>query len=129
MSKLIKHPKIDMNAVREGDKQAFAVAVAACADRWFQMAGAYMGCSVHASHVASQADTAKAGLLAAALDLRELLAQSPNGRQVLRDFGFELDASEVSRPVGCNAKCTEPTGFDSLAMPIYPQESSSGAMR
>lgn len=126
---LIKHPKIDMNALREGDKQAFATTVAACAERWFQMAGAYMGCSVHASHVASQADTAKAGLLAAALDLRELLTQSPDGRQALRDFGFEPDVSEASRLVGCNTKCTEPIGFDSLGMPIYPQESSSGAKR
>ena len=84
-----KLPKIDIDAVRTGDDRAFAVAVAACAERWFGMANAYTGCVVHASHVASAADTAKAGLLAAALDLRELLAQSPNGRQALRDFGFE----------------------------------------
>lgn len=94
MSKF-KKPQINLSAVRAGDEPAFAIAVAACADRWFGMADAYMGCVVHASHVASAADTAKAGLLAAALDLRELLAHSPNGRQALCDFGFKPVLQDV----------------------------------
>lgn len=39
--------------------------------------------------VAAAGDTARAGLLAAAVALRRTLCQSPQGRQALRDLGFE----------------------------------------
>lgn len=85
----LKQPSVDMAAVRAGHQAAMAVAVAACAARWFSMAGSHIAFPLHPSHVACGDGTAKAGLLAAAMDLRDLLAQSPDGRQALRDFGFE----------------------------------------
>lgn len=84
-----KPPVVDMAAMRAGDPAAVSTALAACAARWFQMAGFHIAAPLQPSHVACAADTAKAGLLAAAMDLRELLAQVPDGRQALRDFGFE----------------------------------------
>lgn len=82
-------PVVDMAAVNAGDSVATAVALAACASRWFSMAGTHISFRNQPSHVAVLEGTAKAGLLAAAMDLRDLLAQSPDGRQALRDFGFE----------------------------------------
>lgn len=84
-----KQPSVNMSAVRAGDGVALATAVADCAARWFSMAGSDIAFAHHPSHVAREADTAKAGLLAAAMDLRELLTKSLDGRQALRDFGFE----------------------------------------
>lgn len=85
----LKPPSVDMAAVRAGESAAIAVAVVACAARWFSMADSHIAFPHHASHVAHEAGTAKAGLLAAAMDLRDLLTQCPDGRQALRDFGFE----------------------------------------
>ncbi len=90
-----RRPEINMAAVRVGDSEAVMVAVADCAARWFSMAGSNIAVKHHASHVAREAGTANAGLLAAAMDLRELLAQCPNGRQALRDFGFEPVLQDV----------------------------------
>lgn len=84
-----KPPAVDMAAVRAGDQGALATAVAACAARWFGMADSHIAFRHHASQVAREAGSPKAGLLAAAMDLRELLAQSPDGRQALRDLGCE----------------------------------------
>lgn len=84
-----KPPVVDMLAVRAGDGRATATAIAACAARWFSMADSHISFPHQASHVAREAGSAKAGLLAAAMDLRELLAETPDGRQALRDFGFE----------------------------------------
>lgn len=39
--------------------------------------------------IAAAGDTAKAGMLAAAISLRRVLCQSPDGRQALSDLGFE----------------------------------------
>lgn len=77
-----------MQAVVRGDPQALALAVAALA------AGLFLRADTSIKFPASAADVAhkggpQAGLLAAAIDLRALLAQSPQGRQALRDFGFE----------------------------------------
>lgn len=63
--------------------------LAALAARWFDAAGSHIAFSCVASDVAREGDCSKAGLLAAAVELRELLAQSPQGRQALRDLGFE----------------------------------------
>ena len=84
-----KFPIVDMEAVRAGESAAMAVATAACAARWFSMAGSHISFRHHASHVAHEEGAAKAGLLSAAMDLRELLAQSPDGRKALADFGFQ----------------------------------------
>lgn len=80
-----------MQAVAQGEPQAFALAVAALAAFWFSRAGSSIKLPVAAADVALKAteNGPQAGLLAAASDLRALLAQSPQGRQALRDFGFE----------------------------------------
>ena len=85
----VKLPAVNMAAVGAGDPAAFALAVAACAARWLSISGAHIAFPLHAIEVAREEGTAKAGLMAAAIDLRGLLAQSPDGRQALRDFGFE----------------------------------------
>ncbi len=84
-----KLPRVDFVAVRDGDHSALLTAVTATAARWFSMADSHIAFQHHASHVAREEGTAKAGLLAAAMDLRALLTQCPDGRQALRDFGFE----------------------------------------
>lgn len=84
-----KLPRVDQAAVRRGDADAFALAVAACAARWLSMAGSHAAFPLHASDIASEEGTAKAGLMAAAMDLRALLTQSPQGRKALGDFGFQ----------------------------------------
>lgn len=84
-----KTPVVDMTAVRSGDCAALTVAMVACAARWFVMADSHIAFPLVPSCVAEKEGSAKAGLLAAAMDLRGLLTQSPNGRQALRDFGFE----------------------------------------
>ena len=89
MSKLIKRPVVDFDAVSNGDAKAFAIAVAACAARWLELAGSHVAFPLQASDVAREEGTAKAGLMAAAMDLRACLCQSPCGREALGDFGFE----------------------------------------
>lgn len=64
-------------------------AVAACAARWFSAAGSHIAFPACPTDVAREEGSARAGFLAAAMELRDLLAQSPDGRQALRDLGFE----------------------------------------
>ncbi len=85
----VKLPAVDMEAMGAGDPGAFTLAVAACAAHWLSMSGSHIALPLHALHVAREEGAAKAGLMGAAMDLRDLLAQSPDGRQALRDFGFE----------------------------------------
>ncbi|MCS4508909.1 hypothetical protein [Xylophilus ampelinus] len=63
--------------------------LATSAARWFALAGSHIAFPVEHSAVAARSDTAKGGLLAAAAEARELLGQSAQGRQALRDLGFE----------------------------------------
>lgn len=69
--------------------------LAAMAASWFDAAGFDIAFSCVASDVAREGGTAKAGLLAAAIELRLLLAKSSQGRQALRDFGFEPVAQHM----------------------------------
>lgn len=85
----VRFPIADLQQVRSGDPDAFLVALIALADRWFHLADSSVRFPVQASGVAALGANSKAGLLAAAVDLRELVAQSPQGREALRDFGFE----------------------------------------
>lgn len=64
-------------------------AVAACAARWFSAAGSHIAFPACPTDVAKEKGSARAGFLAAAMELRDLLAQSTDGRQALRDLGFE----------------------------------------
>lgn len=64
-------------------------AVAACAARWFSAAGSNIAFPACPTDVAREEGSARAGFLAAAMELRDLLAQCSDGRQALRDLGFE----------------------------------------
>lgn len=64
-------------------------AVAACTARWFSAAGSHIAFPACPTDVAMEEGSAKAGFLAAAMELRDLLAQCADGRKALRDLGFE----------------------------------------
>ena len=78
-----------MAAVRSGEPAALIVALIALADSWLHTNAMDVSFQVPASSIAIEGATAKAGLLAAAVDLRALLTQCPQGRKALQDFGFE----------------------------------------
>ncbi len=84
-----KRPRLDPQAVARGDVDALVVAVAVLAADLFAAVDSHISFPLSARDVARLGCTPRAGLLAAAIDLRALLAQSPQGRQALRDFGFE----------------------------------------
>ena len=83
-----KRPRPDMQAVAQGDPQALALAVATLAAGLFRRANHSIRFPASAADVAQKIGP-PAGLLAAAIDLRELLTHSPQGRQALSDLGFE----------------------------------------
>lgn len=80
---------VDMNAVRSGNTEALAVAVADFASVLCLRAGFSIAAPLRALDIAAEGDTAKAGMLAAAVDLRDLLSKSPAGRKALNDLGFQ----------------------------------------
>ena len=90
-------PRPDMQDVARGEPQALTLAVASLAALLFMRAGSSIKIPVTAVDVACKAieNGPQAGLLAAAIDLRALLSQSPQGRQALRDFGFEPVLEDV----------------------------------
>ena len=57
--------------------------------RLFDLAGCSVSLPLQAADVVPYGDTMRAGALLAALELRQLLAQFAQGRQALRDLGFE----------------------------------------
>lgn len=86
---VVRNPAVDLAAIRAGSDRALldgAIALLMC---WFHSCGHSARHQGGAMEVALHGDSAKGGLLAAGIDLRQLLAQSPQGRQALRDFGFE----------------------------------------
>jgi hypothetical protein len=82
-------PSANMPAVRAGDYDALIVAMCALVNAWMSASGHWIGTTVSASSVAREGATPQAGLLAAGIDLCALLAQCPQGRKALSDFGFE----------------------------------------
>jgi hypothetical protein len=78
-----------LEKLRSGDAEALARAVAGCIRLWYAYAGTDVLGHPAASHVAALSGTPQAGLLAAANDLRDLLAQTPHGRQALRNLGLQ----------------------------------------
>ena len=51
--------------------------------RWMELAGVHVSFHLGVADVAALGDTSKAGLLAAALELRDQLGELPQGRQAL----------------------------------------------
>lgn len=81
----------------EARKLDTAAEVADLAAELFLMAGSHVRWPASALDVAAMGDTAKAGLLAAAIALRERLTRSAEGREALRNLGFEQILQEVER--------------------------------
>lgn len=84
-------------ALRAGDKDSLAFAVAQFAAYVMQQAGSHIAAPVGPTAVAALGSSPKAGLLAAGLELRALLAESPDGRKALADLGFEPVSQDVER--------------------------------
>lgn len=84
-------------ALRSGDARGLAAAMAAFAGHLMQQGGAHIAAPMGASAVAALGNSPKAGLLAAGLELRALLSESPQGRESLRDLGFEPLLEQVER--------------------------------
>ena len=82
-------PRQDLAAVRAGDERALIVALLALVQDWHSLSGHSGRHPTTASQIAALGGAAAAGLLAAAVDLRDLVGQSPKGRQALRDLGFQ----------------------------------------
>ena len=91
-----KRPRPDMQAVAQGDPQALALAVADLAARLHLRAGSSIRLPTAAVDVALQTGP-RAGLLAAAVELCELLSHSPQGRKALRDLRFQPVLEHVER--------------------------------
>lgn len=85
----VRIPSVRLSAVREGDQQAFLEALLCVASSWFYACDRSGRHPTSASEIALLGASPSAGLLAAGCDLRNLLAQSPQGRQALGDFGFQ----------------------------------------
>lgn len=66
----------------------------------FCAAGSHMSFPASAIHVAELGDTAKAGMLAAAIELRDVLAASTEGREALRHLGFQKILDQIERERG-----------------------------
>jgi hypothetical protein len=69
--------------------------LATLAADWMMLAGHTIAAPCSAAEIAARNGTAHAGLLAAAVDLRELLCQSAQGRQALHDLGFQPVGQQV----------------------------------
>jgi hypothetical protein len=80
--------------VRAGNTHTLVRATAALAALWFEQAGWHISVPVLATEVAREG-AAAAGILAAAIDLRNLLAQSSDGRKALSDLGFQPVLQQV----------------------------------
>lgn len=69
--------------------QRLVVVTANQCARLFELAGCSVALPLQAADVVPYGDTMRAGALLAALELRQLLAQFAQGRQALRNLGFE----------------------------------------
>lgn len=71
------------------DFSRLVVLIANQSARLFDLAGSSVSFDLGPADLAPLGDNMRTGLLAAAMELRDLLAQTTQGRQALRDLGFE----------------------------------------
>ena len=79
---------VSVFAALSAERGAQCVALAMMAARWFDAAGYHISFTFTASDFVRGGGPV-AGLLAAAVELRSLLAKTADGRKALRDLGFE----------------------------------------
>jgi hypothetical protein len=82
-------PKVDRRAIRSGDHDALLIGLAALVHHWFVRCDASPYHPTSATAIAARGASPHAGMLAAAVDLRALLAESLRGRKALLDLGFK----------------------------------------
>lgn len=75
--------------LKAGDAGALIRGMAAKVASLYRCAGSMPNSKSDVLEVFALAGTPKAGMLAAAIVMRDLLAQSPRGRLALKDFGFD----------------------------------------
>lgn len=97
------------------DKQDFVIEVASCAARCFEKAGLHISFEVFPTDLAAAAQSPKAGLLAAGLELRDLLAHSAQGRKALQGIGWSVSADSLARL--CSPWCVERAGSETQPGP------------
>lgn len=85
----VRQPKVDAAALRAGSERALIDAVIALFLDWCDVCGSSGRHPLQATRLLLSETPAHAALLSAALELRDLLAKSPQGRQALCDFGFQ----------------------------------------
>lgn len=83
------------SAANEHERLVFETANR-CA-RWFQLSGSLVKVPFQASDLSTLGDSSKAGLRMAAVELRDLLSKTPDGRKALRNLGFEPVFEDVER--------------------------------
>ncbi|MDA8522008.1 hypothetical protein M5C95_14690 [Acidovorax sp. NCPPB 4044] len=88
--KTVRNPVLSavLPEIRSGSDRALLEGLIALLNHWSSVAERSARYPVLVSDHLSL-DGSKAGLFAAAVDLRDLLAKSPQGREALRDFGFQ----------------------------------------
>lgn len=89
--------RLDLASVADEHARFVALAANLCADL-FDAGGFHISVPYRPAEVVVRGDTMKAGSLIAAAELRELLGKSPQGRQALRDLGFEPVLQHVEGP-------------------------------
>jgi hypothetical protein len=90
MGHTLRIPCADMTAVRAGDQAALIVALCALTNKLLSVAGYGLNFPISAAEIAVTGDTSRTGLLAAGIELRELLVQYPQGRKALGGFGYVI---------------------------------------
>ena len=80
----------------QGDEKALVLAVAHTAAHWVALGGDDARLARQISRAACAASPDRTGMLVlAGLDLIDLLGSTPNGREALRDLGFEPVAQHL----------------------------------
>lgn len=78
---------LDLSAA-QSEQQRMVFRVANLCSGLFRAAGGHISVSYSPALLASRGDCSQAGLLAAAVELRSVLGESPDGRKALNDLGF-----------------------------------------
>lgn len=87
----------EVSGVLKPAAMLIAEAMARTAANLFCAAGSHLRFPGSAVQVAELGDTAKAGMLAAAIELRDQLSRSTEGREALRHLGFQKLLDQVER--------------------------------
>lgn len=80
--------RLDLSSANTDDEK-FVLAVANQCARLFELSGWHIGFPFRPADVAALGDSVKAGFLLAAVELRDVLVLSDQGRKAIYDLGFQ----------------------------------------